>query len=65
MAVAGDVLQVRAGFANEIHKKIPAGLKVMLPISSIARSKDATNSSSVSLPPISYDPQGRAYSARV
>ena len=27
-AVAGDVLQVRAGFANEIHKKIPAGLTV-------------------------------------
>ena len=27
-AVAGDVLQVRAGFANEIHKKIPAGLVV-------------------------------------
>ena len=27
-ALAGDVLQVRAGFANEIHKKIPAGLIV-------------------------------------
>ena len=31
MALAGDVLQVRAGFANEIHKKIPAGLKVTCP----------------------------------
>ncbi|MBQ1456155.1 MAG: 50S ribosomal protein L6 [Thermoguttaceae bacterium] len=31
MAVAGDTLQVRAGFANEIHKKIPAGLKVVCP----------------------------------
>ena len=31
MAVAGDTLQVRAGFANEIHKKIPTGLKVVCP----------------------------------
>lgn len=27
-AIAGNVLQVRAGFANEIHKTIPAGLDV-------------------------------------
>ncbi len=27
-AISGDLLQVRAGFANEIHKKIPAGLVV-------------------------------------
>lgn len=31
LALAGDVLQVRAGFANEIHKKVPAGLKVTCP----------------------------------
>ena len=30
-AVAGDVLQLRVGFANEIHKKIPAGLTVTCP----------------------------------
>lgn len=30
-AIAGDILQVRAGFANEIHKKIPAGLDVKCP----------------------------------
>ncbi len=30
-AVAGDVLQLRVGFANEIHKKIPAGLEVTCP----------------------------------
>ena len=30
-ALAGDVLQVRVGFANEIHKKIPAGLTVKCP----------------------------------
>ncbi len=30
-AISGDVLQVRAGFANEIHKKIPAGLDVKCP----------------------------------
>jgi len=30
-AVAGDVLQVRVGFANEVHKKIPAGLTVKCP----------------------------------
>ena len=31
MALAGDTLQVRAGFANEIHKKVPAGLTVKCP----------------------------------
>ena len=30
-AVAKDVLQLRVGFANEIHKKIPAGLTVTCP----------------------------------
>ena len=30
-AVDGDVLQLRVGFANEIHKKIPAGLQVTCP----------------------------------
>ncbi|MGC3969585.1 MAG: 50S ribosomal protein L6 [Pirellulales bacterium] len=30
-AIAGKVLQVRAGFANEIHKPIPEGLKVTCP----------------------------------
>ena len=30
-AVAGNVLQVRVGFANEIHKPIPAGLEVKCP----------------------------------
>ncbi|MDR1480650.1 MAG: 50S ribosomal protein L6 [Planctomycetaceae bacterium] len=27
-ALAGSVLQVRAGFAHEVHKKVPAGLDV-------------------------------------
>ncbi len=30
-AVQGNTLQVRVGFANEIHKEIPAGLKVTCP----------------------------------
>jgi len=30
-AVAGKILQVRAGFANEIHVPIPEGLKVTCP----------------------------------
>lgn len=30
-AIAGDVLQLRVGFANEIHKKIPAGVEVICP----------------------------------
>lgn len=30
-AIAGDVLQLRVGFANEIHKKIPAELNVTCP----------------------------------
>ena len=30
-AVQGNVLQVRVGFANEIHKEIPAGLEVKCP----------------------------------
>lgn len=30
-AVQGNVLQIRAGFANEVHKQIPAGLKVTCP----------------------------------
>ncbi|HMO84355.1 MAG TPA: 50S ribosomal protein L6 [Lacipirellulaceae bacterium] len=30
-AVQGDVLQLRVGFANEIHKKIPGGLTVTCP----------------------------------
>ncbi len=30
-AVQGDVLQLRVGFANEIHKKIPAGVEVTCP----------------------------------
>ncbi|MBL9081011.1 MAG: 50S ribosomal protein L6 [Planctomycetales bacterium] len=30
-AIAGKILQVRAGFANEIHKPIPEGLKVTCP----------------------------------
>lgn len=30
-AIAGDVLQLRVGFANEIHKKIPAELDVKCP----------------------------------
>jgi large subunit ribosomal protein L6 len=30
-AIAGDVLQLRVGFANEIHKKIPKGLQVTCP----------------------------------
>lgn len=30
-AIKGDVLQLRVGFANEIHKKIPKGLKVTCP----------------------------------
>ena len=31
LALAGDTLQIRAGFANEIHKKVPAGLDVKCP----------------------------------
>ncbi len=30
-AVAGSVLQIRAGFAHEVHMNIPAGLKVTCP----------------------------------
>jgi large subunit ribosomal protein L6 len=30
-AVAGDTLQLRVGFANEVHKRIPPGLKVVCP----------------------------------
>ena len=30
-AVEGDTLQLRVGFANEIHKKIPAGVEVTCP----------------------------------
>ena len=30
-AIAGDILQLRVGFANEIHKKIPKGLQVTCP----------------------------------
>jgi len=30
-AVQGDVLQLRVGFANEVHKKIPKGLSVTCP----------------------------------
>lgn len=30
-AIAGDILQLRVGFANEIHKKIPAELDVKCP----------------------------------
>ncbi len=30
-AIKGDTLQLRVGFANEIHKKIPKGLKVTCP----------------------------------
>lgn len=30
-AVQGDTLQLRVGFANEIHKKIPKGLSVTCP----------------------------------
>ena len=30
-AVAGNILQVRVGFANEVHKEIPAGLTVKCP----------------------------------
>lgn len=30
-AIDGDVLQLRVGFANEIHKKIPAGVDVTCP----------------------------------
>ncbi len=30
-AISGDMLQLRVGFANEVHKKIPAGLDVTCP----------------------------------
>ncbi|MEX0586203.1 MAG: 50S ribosomal protein L6 [Pirellulales bacterium] len=30
-AVAGEILQLRVGYANEVHLKIPAGLKVNCP----------------------------------
>ena len=30
-AIAGDMLQLRVGFANEVHKKIPKGLTVTCP----------------------------------
>ena len=30
-AVQGDILQLRVGFANEVHKKIPEGLSVTCP----------------------------------
>lgn len=30
-AVSGKILQVRAGFAHEVHKEIPEGLNVMCP----------------------------------
>jgi large subunit ribosomal protein L6 len=30
-AIAGDTLQLRVGFANEVHKKIPQGLTVTCP----------------------------------
>ncbi len=30
-ALQGDTLQLRVGFANEIHKKIPAGVEVTCP----------------------------------
>jgi large subunit ribosomal protein L6 len=30
-AIQGDILQLRVGYANEVHKKIPADLKVTCP----------------------------------
>jgi large subunit ribosomal protein L6 len=30
-AIAGDVLQLRVGFANEVHKKIPSDVQVTCP----------------------------------
>lgn len=30
-AIAGDILQLRVGFANEVHKKIPAEVQVTCP----------------------------------
>ncbi|MCA9147671.1 MAG: 50S ribosomal protein L6 [Planctomycetales bacterium] len=30
-AIQGNILQLRVGFANEVHKKIPAGLDVTCP----------------------------------
>lgn len=30
-AIQGDILQLRVGFANEVHKKIPKGLTVTCP----------------------------------
>ncbi len=30
-AIQGDTLQLRVGFANELHKKIPKDLKVTCP----------------------------------
>lgn len=30
-AIAGDTLQLRVGFAHEVHKKIPSGLEVTCP----------------------------------
>jgi len=30
-AIQDDILQLRVGFANEVHKKIPAGLEVTCP----------------------------------
>ena len=30
-AIQGDVLQLRVGFSNEVHKNIPAGLQVTCP----------------------------------
>ncbi len=30
-ALAGNVLQIRVGFANEVHKEIPVGLTVVCP----------------------------------
>ncbi len=36
-AIAGDTLQLRVGFANEVHKKIPDGLDCHLPRSNAHR----------------------------
>ena len=54
-AIQGDTLQLRVGFANEIHKKIPAGVEVTCPDQTHVVVKGSINKKSVSLP-LKYEP---------
>ncbi len=48
-AVKGKVLQLRVGFANELHKEIPDGLEVTCPDQTHIVVKGATSKRWVSL----------------